>query len=219
MASAERFGSPAIHQTKSQRKQGALSEPSPRARPSRVSIRSSSRLRIQRIGARARISRSSWSGPGFSHGPASIAIASTQLAEPRPSADPAVAPELDELGPVADSSAVLQTAGPGGRQPHSRCGTATGGGAARRSSDLDQTGPGGRGTHGAIGLNRPKARRIEITRRLKPLKLSSCCARDSGVDASGSKTSSPSVPRANQLPDSESGGDGRSPPDSDHSAS
>jgi len=74
-----------------------------------------------------------------------------------------VASELGRMGPVAIVRCA-QTAGPGQDQPTvSFCGN----GNWRvelldRSSELDQTGPRGRGTHiGLIGLNRPKARRID----------------------------------------------------------
>jgi len=74
----------------------------------------------------------------------------TAVGRAAPSADPAVASKLDELGPVADSSAVGSSGRPGQAAPSSLR-TQLGCGLLERFHDLDQTGPGGRGT--SLGLS------------------------------------------------------------------
>jgi len=118
------------------------------ARPSRVSIRSSSRAADPEDRSNGpRISRSSWSDQDSVMGPASIAIRLNAVGRAAPSADPAVAPSWTNWGLWPIVSAVLQTAGPGQAAPQVVAARQLEVEAARRSSDLDQTGPGGRGTH------------------------------------------------------------------------
>jgi len=108
-----------------------------------------------------------WSGPGFSHGPASIRHRSNAVGRAAARRDQAVVRiRAGELGLWAIVPLCSRTAGAGQGKPTVVAGTATFGRWSFEDSDLGSTGPRGRGLTGAIGSQSAKARRIEDHQRL-----------------------------------------------------
>jgi len=177
------------------RNSGALSEPS-RARPSKGSqIRSSSRLRIQRMSTHDQQVRV---GPTRIQSWASLHRHRLNASWPsRAQRGSSGGPELTNWGvPIVRCGS--QTPGRA-RQP--TVGAARhGGGAARRSSDLDQhMAQGGRGTHWGYRSRNRQGQKKSRSPAPEPLKLSSCCARDSALTRPLAPKLGRIIPRANQL--------------------
>jgi len=144
--------------------------------------------------------------PGSSHGQPPSPSPQRSWPKPRPSADPAVASELDELGPVAIVPLCSRRRARAGSPQSLR--TATGGGAARKSSDLESNRPRGRGNStGRVSVSigkRPE--RIRFTSALDAEVEQAVCQGISGVGTRLLQNLVAISAQSDQLLISESGG-------------